>query len=79
MWLKVWEPSFKYQFTSPKILVKTKMNRQGLVLTYILGQEPIFLQEWQKSVQIDIAIYEYNKVYTQLDIKKKRLLDTKQF
>ena len=55
------------------------MTRQGLVLTYILGQEPIFLQEWQKSVQIDIAIYEYNKVYTQLDIKKKRLLDTKQF
>ena len=34
------------------------MNRQGLVLTYILGQVPIFLQEWQKSVQIDIAIYE---------------------
>ena len=56
--LKVWKPSFKYQFTSPKILVKTKMNRQGLVLTYILGQVPIFLQEWQKSVQIDIAIYE---------------------
>ena len=48
MWLKVWMPSFKYQFTSPKILVKTKMNRQGLVLTSILGQVPIFLQEWQK-------------------------------
>ena len=47
-------------------------KRQGLVLTSILGQVPIFLQEWQKSVQIDIAIYEYNKVYTQLDIKKKR-------
>ena len=64
VWLKVWKPSFKYQFTSPKILVKTKMNRQGLVLTYILGQVPIFLQEWQKSVQIDIAIYakdSYNK------------------
>ena len=59
--LKVWKPSFKYQFTSPKILVKTKMNRQGLVLTYILGQVPIFLQEWQKSVQIDIAIYGIRK------------------
>ena len=61
MWLKVWEPSFKYQFTSPKIALKTKMNRQGLVLTYILGQVPIFLQEWQKSVQIDIAIYGIRK------------------
>ena len=61
MWLKVWEPSFKYQFTSPKILVKTKMNRQGLVLTSILGLVPIFLQEWQKSVQIDIAIYGIRK------------------
>lgn len=30
-WLKVCKPSFKYQFTSPKILVKTEMNRQGLV------------------------------------------------
>ena len=62
--LKVWKPSFKYQFTSPKIALKTKMNRQGLVLTYILGQVPIFLKEWQKSVQIDIAIYakdSYNK------------------
>ena len=56
MWLKVRKPSFKNQLTSPKILVKTKMNRQGLVLTYILGQVPIFLQEWQKSIQIDIAI-----------------------
>ena len=70
VWLKVWEPSFKYQFTSPKILVKTKMNRQGLVLTYILGQVPIFLQEWQKSVQIDIAIYE---IYF-LDIMRKILV-----
>ena len=39
------------------------MNRQGLVLTYILGQVPIFLQEWQKSVQIDIAIYAKIRVY----------------
>ena len=61
MWLKVWKPSFKYQFTSPKILVKTKMNRQGLVLTYILGLVPIFLQEWQKSVQIDITIYVFKE------------------
>ena len=53
-------PSFKYQFTSSKILVKTKMNRQGLVLTSILGQVPIFFQEWQKSVQIYIAIYMKN-------------------
>ncbi|MDU1664494.1 MAG: hypothetical protein E6852_09455 [Peptoniphilus harei] len=37
------------------------MNRQGLVLTSILGLVPIFLQEWQKSVQIDIAIYGIRK------------------
>ena len=56
LWLKVKKPSCKYQFTRPKILVKTKMNRLSLVLTYISGQVLIFWQEGQKSVQIDIAI-----------------------
>ena len=47
------------------------MNRQGLVLTYILGQVPIFLQEWQKSVQIDITIYVFKESHFYYKSKKR--------
>ena len=61
LWLKVKKPSCKYQFTRPKILVKTKMNRLSLVLTYISGQVLIFWQEGQKVYKLILQFWIENQ------------------
>ena len=57
LWLKVKKPSCKYQFTRPKILVKTKKNRLSLVLTYISGQVLVFWQEGQKVYKLILQFW----------------------